>query len=182
VIAATAALFGRVALRFGLSPAALAYLWLAGAAVVLTVIDLRSRRLPNVIVAPSCVAMLGLLAAASAANGDWPALGRAGIGGLGLLAAYFGLAALSPNGMGMGDVKLAGLLGLSLAYLGWAEFAVGALAAFVLGGVFCLGVIAMRGGDRSAAIPFGPWMLAGAAIGIAFGPAIWAACPQLLAA
>jgi leader peptidase (prepilin peptidase)/N-methyltransferase len=64
--------------------------------------------------------------------------------------------------MGMGDVKLAGVLGLFLGWLGWSELLVGAFAAFLLGGVVALALLAARRVTRSSGIPFGPWMLAGA--------------------
>jgi leader peptidase (prepilin peptidase) / N-methyltransferase len=82
---------------------------------------------------------------------------------------YFLLAVAKPGGMGFGDVKLAGLLGLYLGFAGWSALAVGAFAAFLLGGVVGLALIAGRLASRRSAIPFGPFMLAGAACGLAFG-------------
>jgi len=67
--------------------------------------------------------------------------------------------------MGFGDVKLAGVLGLYLAWLGWGQLAVGAFAAFVLGGIFSLVLLLARKVSRKSGIPFGPWMLAGAWLG-----------------
>jgi leader peptidase (prepilin peptidase)/N-methyltransferase len=82
---------------------------------------------------------------------------------------YLVMAVAYPRGMGFGDVKLAGVLGLFLGWLGWAPLAVGASLAFLLGGIFGVVVILIRRGGRKTAIPFGPWMLAGAWLGIFVG-------------
>ena len=65
---------------------------------------------------------------------DWAALLRAAIGMAALYAFYFVLRFVRPDGMGGGDVKLAGVVGIYLGWLGWGALAVGAFAAFVLGG------------------------------------------------
>jgi leader peptidase (prepilin peptidase)/N-methyltransferase len=71
--------------------------------------------------------------------------------------------------MGFGDVKLAALLGLYLGYLGWGPVIVGAFAAFLLGGIFSIVLLAAARATRKTGIPFGPWMLLGAWVGIVFG-------------
>ena len=71
--------------------------------------------------------------------------------------------------MGFGDVKLAGVLGLFLGFLGWAPLVVGAAAAFLLGGVFGIVLLIAGRAKRGRAIPFGPWMVVGAWIGIFAG-------------
>jgi leader peptidase (prepilin peptidase)/N-methyltransferase len=83
------------------------------------------------------------------------------------------LALARPDGMGFGDVKLAGVLGLYLGWLGWGALVVGAFGAFLLGGVFSLVLLAAGRVGRKSGIPFGPWMLAGAAVGTLFGSALW---------
>jgi leader peptidase (prepilin peptidase) / N-methyltransferase len=105
-------------------------------------------------------------------SGDYPALLRAGIGMAALWLAYLAMALAYPGGMGFGDVKLAGVLGLYLAWVGWGALAVGAFAAFLLGGLFSIGLIIARKAGRKSGIPFGPWMLAGAWVGIFFGESI----------
>jgi leader peptidase (prepilin peptidase)/N-methyltransferase len=74
--------------------------------------------------------------------------------------------------MGFGDVKLAGVLGLFLGYLGWGQLVVGAFGAFLLGGAFSLGLLALRRVNRKSGIPFGPWMLAGGWVGALAGAPI----------
>jgi leader peptidase (prepilin peptidase)/N-methyltransferase len=74
--------------------------------------------------------------------------------------------------MGFGDVKLAGVLGLYLGWLGWAEVVAGGFLGFLLGGVIGLGLMAVRRADRKSQIPFGPFMLAGALVAILWGGAL----------
>lgn len=151
-----------------------AFLYLAAISIALILIDLDHHRLPNAIVMPAYAVAILLLGAASIAAGDYGALMRAGIGMAGLFVGYLLVAFLYPGGMGMGDVKLAGVLGLYLAWCGWPQFAVGVFVAFVLGGGYSLVLLLIRRANRKTAIPFGPWMIAGAWVGLAFGAHIWA--------
>nr|WP_111719640.1 A24 family peptidase [Homoserinimonas sp. OAct 916] len=155
--------------------AIVAFLWLAGVSVALALIDLDTKRLPNVIVLPSYLVGGALLAASSILIGNYSALITAGIGLVAMWVAYYLMAIAYPGGMGFGDVKLAGVLGLYLGWLGWGPLAVGAFSAFLLGGFFSLALLLARRADRKSGIPFGPWMLAGAWLGIFFGESIWTA-------
>ena len=151
-----------------------AYLGLAVASVVLAVIDIRVRRLPDAIVLPTLAGLALLLAAAALVAGEATALLRGLVGAVALFALYLVIALLSRGGMGFGDVKLAAVLGLATGWVGWDALVVGSLTAFVLGGLFGVVMLAARRLARGGAVPFGPWMLAGAWIGILSGPAIWA--------
>ncbi|MBA8989127.1 leader peptidase (prepilin peptidase)/N-methyltransferase [Curtobacterium pusillum] len=155
-------------------------LYLMAITVALALIDIDTHRLPDKIVLPAYAVLAVLLTATSAASGDWWALARAGIGMVVLLAVYFALAVAVPGGMGMGDVKLAGVLGLVLAYLGWGPLAVGAFGGFALGAIFAIGLLAARRAKRGSGIPFGPWMLAGAWLGILCGGPLWNAYTGLI--
>jgi leader peptidase (prepilin peptidase)/N-methyltransferase len=130
--------------------------------------------LPNGIVLPSYIVALVLLGAASLIASDLAALIRAGVGMAVLYLFYGALRLIRPGGMGGGDVKLAGVLGIYLGWLGWASLVVGAFAAFLLGGLFGVALLLSRRASRRTAIPFGPWMLAGAWVGILAGPALGA--------
>jgi leader peptidase (prepilin peptidase)/N-methyltransferase len=175
----TAVLFALVALH--LQPWAIpAFAYLAAVGVALALIDLDTQRLPNALVLPSYPVLAALLALASWGTGDWPALLRALIGGTALWVVYFALCLAHPRGMGFGDVKLAGLLGGALAWIGWGAFAVGAFGAFLLGGFYAIGLLLTRRAGRRSGIPFGPWMLLGAAVGVAVGEPLWAAYLGLL--
>jgi leader peptidase (prepilin peptidase) / N-methyltransferase len=153
----------------------LAFLYLAAISIALSFIDIEHHRLPNSIVLPSYAVGGILLGTASILTGDYAALLRAGIGMAGLAIVYFGLALVWKGGMGLGDVKLAGVLGIYLGYSGWGSLAVGSFAAFLLGGIFGLALILLHKTTRKSGIPFGPWMLLGAWVGILFGNQIWAA-------
>ena len=183
VEAGTAIAFTLVALRFGPSifgatgaadaAAAwvelVAFLVLTAVSIALALIDLDTRRLPNVIVLPTLLAGILLLGVAAVLRGDLTALAGAAIGGAGLFALYLVLALVSRGGMGMGDVKLAAVLGLYLGFLGWGNLLVGAFAAFIFGGVFGLVLMLIRRAGRKTAIPFGPWMILGAWLGVFAG-------------
>ncbi|TDT63963.1 A24 family peptidase [Frigoribacterium sp. PhB116] len=157
-----------------------AFLWLAGASVALAIIDTEHHRLPDAIVLPSYAVGLVLLGASSALSGEWDALLRGVIGMAALFVFYLALALVKPGAMGLGDVKLAGVLGLWLGWLGWGELVVGAFAAFLLGGLFSVVLLATRRAQRTGGIPFGPWMLAGAWVGVLVGGIVAASYLQLL--
>ena len=162
----TALLFEAVTARFGLSWALPAYLYLAAVAVALAMIDFEVHRLPDAIVLPSYLVGAVLLLPAGIAQADW----RAGVRGLSAAAAlwtiYFVLALVYPGGMGFGDVKLAGLLGLYLGWLGWSPVWVGTLTGFLLGAAVGVVLLLTRRGTRKTAIAFGPYMLAGAMLAL----------------
>ncbi len=151
---------------------AVALLVFAALTIALAAIDLDTHRLPNSIVLPGYPVLIVLFAVAGVAAPDLESLARAAAGSGILFAVYLTLALISPRGMGMGDVKLAGLIGLVLGWFGWAPLAVGAMAAFFLGGVFGVILMLARRASRTSGIPFGPWMLAGAWVGIVFGDPI----------
>lgn len=172
---ATGLLFALTAWAVGLSWVLPALLYLVAVSVALALIDIDVKRLPNAIVLPSYPVAIALLALASWNPGgasDWGALLRAAIGGAVLYVIYFVIVLVYPAGMGFGDVKLAGVLGLYLGWFGWGALAFGWFAAFLLGGVFSVGLLLSGRAGRKTGIPFGPWMLAGAFVGIAAGQAV----------
>jgi leader peptidase (prepilin peptidase)/N-methyltransferase len=183
----TGVAFAAVALRFApwealerpmpaaLGPIAetLAFAVLAAVGIALAWIDIDTQRLPDAIVLPSYPVVAALLLAAAASTGEWGSLLRALAGAGILFAVYFAMAFAYPAGMGFGDVKLAGLLGLALGWLGWGELAVGGFGAFLLGGAFAVMLVLLRRAGRGSGIPFGPWMLAGAALAVFAGEPLW---------
>ena len=149
-----------------------AFLYFAAISIVLTVIDLDTHRLPNSIVLPSYL-VAGILFTVSAwLTGDWELLLRAAIGMVVLYVFYFLLRSVRRGGMGGGDVKLAGVIGIYLGWLGWGALAVGAFAAFLYGGLFGIALLLLRRAGRKTAIPFGPWMILGAWTGVFAGEAV----------
>jgi leader peptidase (prepilin peptidase) / N-methyltransferase len=152
-----------------------AFCYLAAITVALTLIDIDVHRLPDVIVLPSYPVALVLLAVPTAVEQQWSWLGRAALGALLLFAFYFVLVLIYPAGMGLGDVKLAGVLGLYLGWLGWPQTVVGLAAGFALGGVLSLLLLAVRVVERKSMLPYGPFMLAGTwlAVAVAVPVADW---------
>jgi leader peptidase (prepilin peptidase) / N-methyltransferase len=169
---ATGAVFVVLAMRIGLEPELPAFLYLGAIGVALWMIDLDVKRLPDAIVLPSYLVAGVLLLLAAVLDQDWSALFRAVLGMAILFAFYFLLAFIYPAGMGFGDVKLAGVLGLYLGWLGWAELVTGGFLGFLYGGVVGLGLMLVRRAGRKSQIPFGPFMLAGALTAILCGGAL----------
>jgi leader peptidase (prepilin peptidase)/N-methyltransferase len=159
---ATAALFVAVTARFGPAPELPAYLYLAAVSLALAAIDLDVRRLPNSIVLPSYAVGAALLLGAAGVSGDWHAATRGLLAMALLFALYLAIAYGYRGGMGLGDVKLAGVIGLYLGWLGWSSVLVGAFAGFLLGGLVGVVLLATRRAARRSALPFGPFMLTGA--------------------
>ena len=173
IAAATALAWGSLTWRFGdaagwsVLPA---YLYLGVVGVALASIDLDVHRLPDVLVLPSVPAVLVLLLVPSAVSGQWGALGRAALAGVVLFAVYFLLMIVSPGGggLGFGDVKLAIVLGMLLGWVGWGPVIVSVMAAFVLGGLVSVVLLALRRVSRQSSIAFGPAMIAGAWVALVF--------------
>jgi leader peptidase (prepilin peptidase)/N-methyltransferase len=141
------------------------------AGLALAVIDLSVHRLPDVITLPSYPLTAVLLAGAAAAGDSWWPLARAGLGAAVLFGVYYLVAVAVPGGMGFGDVKLAGLLGMALGWAGWAPLVLGAVLAFVYGGLGSVLLMAARRATRATRVPFGPFMLAGAVTALWLGQA-----------
>jgi leader peptidase (prepilin peptidase) / N-methyltransferase len=169
----TAALFVVMLARFGVSWELPAYLYLVAIGVALAMIDLDVHRLPDVLTLPSYAVGGGLLLLPAFLDGDWGDYGRAWLGALVLFAFYFVLVLVYPAGMGFGDVKLAGVLGLYLAWLGWGVLGVGGFLGFLLGAVVGGLLMVVRRAGRKTKIPFGPFMLVGALLAILWGQRLW---------
>lgn len=158
-------------------PDLLFFAWLS---IVVAFIDFDFHKILNVIIYPSVVATILLLVLASWGTGSWSALGRAAIAGVVLSLFYLLLGFLWPGGMGMGDVKLAVLIGLNLGWLGWQQVIVGGFAAFIIGGAISVILLATKRVTIHGGIPFGPSMVIGAWVGILFGMPIAQAYLQLV--
>ncbi|MEU5717881.1 A24 family peptidase [Streptomyces sp. NPDC020403] len=153
----------------GARPELAVWLLLAPVAVLLAVIDRRVHRLPDRLTLPlagAAALLLGGAALLPGHAGSWPSalLGGAALGGF-----YFLLFLINPNGMGFGDVKLALALGVALGWYGWAVLCAGGFAGFLLGALYGVGLMLLRRAGRRTGIPFGPFMLAGALLGLLAG-------------
>lgn len=153
--------------RFGLAPELVPYLSLATLGVLLAAVDLACLRLPDILVKPGYGAGAALFAVLAVSQSAWPALLRAGVAAALLAGGYLLLALLPGAVLGYGDVKLAGLLGMFLGWLGWREVLAGVLLPFVISGVVALVLLATRRVTRHTLMPFGPAMLLGALLAVA---------------
>jgi leader peptidase (prepilin peptidase)/N-methyltransferase len=169
---ATAAVLALLCGRFGGQPLTLALGFLGAVGVALAAIDLSVQRLPDRLTLPAYPVLIALLAVAAVAGHDLATLGRALLGGLVMAGGYLLLGLVRPGQLGGGDVKLAGLAGLVLGWLGWRAVLTGAALGFVLAGVASLALLAARRVTLRSAISFGPYLLGGALLAIlAEGPA-----------
>jgi leader peptidase (prepilin peptidase) / N-methyltransferase len=172
VTALAAVALGAVGAAIGAGPELPAYLWLAAVGVALAVIDLDCQRLPDRLTLPSYPVGLVLLALPA----DGPALLRAVLAALAAGGAALLLALIAPSGgFGLGDVKLLGVLGLFLGWLGWDVLVVGVFAGFVLGAVVAVGLLASRRAGLRDHLAFGPWLIAGALVAVIGGRQLVAA-------
>lgn len=138
---------------------------------VLVAVDLDSHRLPDVVTLPTAVVLLAGLTVAAWQEQAWPDLGRALLAGLALGVGFLTLALISPRALGLGDVKLAGLLGLFLGWFGWTAVLAGVVATFLLGGLVAVLLLVFGRASRSTALAFGPWLVVGAGVGAAIAGA-----------
>lgn len=162
------AAFGVLAFRLGwdgVLPAALA---VAASGTAISIVDLREKRIPNRMLLVAAPAVVLLLVAGLLPRGEPARLLAALVGAAALFALYLLIALVVPAAMGMGDVKLAAVLGGALGAAGLTAWLVGLLAAFLVGGI--VAVIALAAGRVGwrGSIPFGPWMVVGAVIGLCF--------------
>ena len=159
---ATGAVFVGVAFRFDDPRVAVLMAPFAALLVAISVIDIRTKKIPNRIVYPSLLLAAGYLVVARVADADADVdLVRSALGFLVLGGGFFIVAFVVPKGMGMGDVKLAALIGLVLGSQGLALVGVAAGAGILLGGVGAVAAL-VGGASRKQAIPFGPFLAGGA--------------------
>jgi len=146
-----------------------AYLVVAALGVASAYVDLHEHRLPDPLTSSALAAAGVLLAVAAAVDGEWSAYSRAWIAAAVMSAAFLGLAMLRPADLGLGDVKLAAVVGLVTGWLGWGIAVVAAFLGFLLGGLAGVALVLAGRAGRRTAIPFGPFMLAGALVAVAQG-------------
>jgi leader peptidase (prepilin peptidase)/N-methyltransferase len=143
-------------------PALPAFLFLVVMGVVLAAVDARHELLPNRLVLPLLAGAAALLAVASALSGTWLRFLAGLLGAAALFAVYLVLALIKTGALGMGDVKLAAVIGLYAGYLGFRAWLFVLLGAFIINALAILALLLRRGARPAATIPFGPSMLAAA--------------------
>ncbi len=139
------------------------------AAVTVSVTDLTHRLVPRQILYGALALIVPLLVLVSAHLGAWRPLVDAAGAGLGAFAVFFAIWFFVPRGMGFGDVRLAGVIGVTVGYLGLLEAYLAFLVGFVLGLVFGLVLMVGSGSGRKTRIPFAPALCVGATVAILWG-------------
>jgi leader peptidase (prepilin peptidase) / N-methyltransferase len=134
----------------------------------LVVIDYEHHRLPNRLVYPAAVGAFAWLALAAAVDHHWGDYLRALEGAAVAYAALFILKFISPRSFGWGDVRLGGVLGAYLGYNSWIAVYYGLFAGFLLGSVVAIALMTARRATMKSAMAFGPMLLTGALIVLAF--------------
>lgn len=170
-----AGVFAAVGARVGLDWALPGFLLFAWLLVVVAIIDARTRKIPNRLMYPLIPALLVLMVGAALLSGVPERALTALVGGLGGFAVLLILALISPRGMGMGDVKLAGFIGIGLGYLGYRFVVLGIFGGFLLGGLVGMVLLATKVRSRRDLIPFGPYLALGALVALFVGEPIVAA-------
>ena len=143
-------------------------------AVALSFIDWHTRLLPRLVVLPATLATVVAMVAVGLATGERDALVRALVAMVAVRSFFWLLWFVRSAGMGFGDVRLAALVGLVLGWVGWGTVAIGVwvgFVAFAVPGVL-LAVVRRDRALLRQAFPFGPFMAAGALVGLVWGPAV----------
>jgi len=164
---AAAVVAGLIAARLDFSWELLAVIGFVPAGVALFVVDVRTRYLPTWLMGPFYGVVLVVAAIAALQRQEWDPLISTGVGWL-VYGGFFTLMWLlvPAGGLGYGDVRLAGLLGLALGFISWGAFVLGMFAGIMAGGLVALGMLVLR---RKRHYPYGPYLLLGAVVGALYG-------------
>ena len=166
----TGALFAGAALLIGFRWILPAYLWFIAVTMTLVLTDLDHQRIPNRILYPGTAIGVVLLTAGAAGDGLIGAMPGALLGGVVYLVVMLVLSLLTRGGFGMGDVKLAFLLGVFLSYPGWPYLVWGAALGFLIGSVAAVVLLVTKRRGRRDPFPFGPAMVVGAWLALPLAP------------
>ncbi|WP_251062230.1 MULTISPECIES: A24 family peptidase [unclassified Streptomyces] len=154
----------------GARPELAVWLLLAPVGVLLGTVDFAAHRLPDVLTLPFAAVALVLLGVATLvphSGGSWIS---ALLGSFTLGASYLVLFLVNSKGFGFGDVKLSFALGAVLGWYGWSILLIGTFAGFLLGALYGAGLILVGRAGHKTAIPFGPFLITGAFVGVLLGP------------
>ncbi|MCE7011735.1 prepilin peptidase [Kibdelosporangium philippinense] len=158
----TALLFAALAWRSGAKAELFAYSWLAAISVPLAAIDWRTRQLPTRLIWPGGLVLIAIFGMAAAVNRDTYPLIRSFAGMLALLAFYGAIYFLRPGELGGGDLRLGGLLGLALGWIGWIAVLTGTLLGWLAAAIAVIALRAVRRtGTGRRDVPLGPFLVIG---------------------
>jgi leader peptidase (prepilin peptidase)/N-methyltransferase len=160
------------ALHFGAGWTLSIYLVLFVGLIPLAIIDGYQRLLPIRVLYPVLAATATLLFADSVDHHAWRQLLVAGSCGAVWFAAYFLINLALPHALGFGDVRLVGLLGLSVGWLGVSVVFVAFFASNILGIIGAMAMLAAGRAQRNTPIPYGVYLALGAGFAVFFGPSI----------
>lgn len=169
VEAATAGLFVAMAFRFGPNAQVPAFCLFMAFLLAVSAVDMEHFIVPNRIVYPTLGGSLVLLGIAALANGTEGLLSRAVLGGVIGFVALGVIHVIQPRGMGFGDVRMAGVIGLYLGWLGLSQVAVGLFLAFLLAGVIGVVLVVFAGRGAKTRVPFAPFLASGAVLAVLWG-------------
>ncbi|MGW4271956.1 prepilin peptidase [Streptomyces seoulensis] len=169
VEALTATLFSAEALRFGRSEALPAELVFTAGLLALAACDAEHFLLPRRLIYPTLGLTAACLLAAAAATGQWPRLGVTAACGVGAFAVFFALHWVRPAWLGFGDVRLAGLLGTGLGWLGPSYLVLALLAGSFVGLLVGIALMAAGRATRHTRLPFGVFLAVGAIAALLVG-------------
>lgn len=165
---ACALLSGLLAARHGLGDHFWAQVFFLAVLTVASFVDLHDRIIPNEVVIFGLLAGLVLMGASVGESHTWYTMAGGAAAGFGFLLL---LALLVKGGMGLGDVKLAAVMGL---FLGWPWIWLALVLSFLAGGLVSVAMLALGRVGRKQHIPFGPFLALGSALTAIYGPDIWA--------
>ncbi|WP_425585632.1 prepilin peptidase [Streptomyces viridochromogenes] len=168
ITAVTVGVCALLAATSGARPELVVWLLLAPVCVLLAVVDASVHRLPDVLTLPLAAGTCVLLGGASLfpdAGGSW----TSALLGLLVLGGCFFVLFLFSGGLGLGDVKLALVLGAVLGWYGWPILLIGVFAGYLFGALYGIGLVMAHRAGRRSRIAFGPFLLAGALAGVLLG-------------
>ena len=168
----TAVRFAVTAARIGAEPELAAVLVVVAGFIAISAVDLERFIVPNKILYPTLFIAAPLLVLAGAIDGRWTDVRQAAIGGVVGFGLLLPINLVNPAGMGFGDVRLAGLIGMTVGWLGVGHVPVALFLAFMLAAVGGVVLIVAGVKGRKDKVPFGPFLVAGAMLAIFFGSPI----------
>lgn len=165
----TGALFGLGAAHFGTDLVLAPFCVLFALLVVVAVTDLSYRLVPRWLIYAALVLIVPLLVATAGVDHQWQHLSGSAIAGAVAFGFFFTIWWFIPQGMGFGDVRLAGVIGICVGYLSLVHAYLAFFGGFLIGMVFGLVMMAALASGRKTRIPFAPALSVGAVLAVFFG-------------
>jgi prepilin signal peptidase PulO-like enzyme (type II secretory pathway) len=165
----TGGLLGAAAAHFGRDLILAPFCVFFALLVAVSVTDLSHKLVPRRLIYAGLALIVPLLVASAGVDGVWHNLTGSAIAGAVSFGLFFAVWWFIPRGMGFGDVRLAGAIGLTVGYLSLLHAYVAFLAGFVAGMVFGLAMMVVSSAGRKTRIPFAPSLAVGAVIAVFWG-------------